>query len=264
MKLFLRSDIAAAWQGADPFAAADALSGEILRVGPGRRTLRTTVGGQQFVAKLHHGVGWWEILKNLLLLRAPVLDAANEYRAAQRLSQAGVPSLTAAAFGIRGWNPAQRRSFILCDHIPHACSLEQTALQWRESPPLKKSRWAVIARVACIARAMHAAGVNHRDFYLCHFLCTTRDELCLIDLHRAQTRAPGRVPLRWRVKDLGSLYFSALDARLTERDLLRFVRHYNGGRLPRDEAQWRFWRAVGARARRLYAKGRRLGIVADG
>ena len=50
---------------------------------------------------------------------------------------------------------------------------------------------------------------------------------------------------------------------LSRRDRLRFVRRYEGGRLPRDAQQWRFWHAVEARAQRLYVKGRRLGIVDD-
>lgn len=260
MKVAVRDPaLATAWLGLDPFDAAFAITGEVLRVAPGRETLVATVGGRRFVAKRHRGVGWREILKNLVMLNAPVLDAGHEYRAALRLAAAGVPGLNVAAFGVRGWNPARRQSFILCDEIVHEASLEERALQWRATPAPCPERWSTIASVAAIARAMHQAGVNHRDFYLCHLLCTSGGELRLIDLHRAQIRA--RVPRRWLVKDLGSLYFSAMDAGLTARDLLRFVRTYHGGRLPRGAAQWRLWRAVAARARRLYEKGRRLGLV---
>ena len=76
---------------------------------------------------------------------------------------------------------------------------------------------------------MHRGGVNHRDFYLCHFLLhlpldTPTPRLSLIDLHRAQVRK--QVPQRWRDKDLAALYFSALDIGLTRRDRLRFLRTY--------------------------------------
>jgi heptose I phosphotransferase len=92
---------------------------------------------------------------------------------------------------------------------------------------------------------MHRGGVNHRDFYICHFLLQldpppTADalKLSIIDLHRAQVRE--RTPLRWRDKDLASLHFSALDIGLTRRDRLRFLRTYFGQPLReilRDDAK---------------------------
>ena len=259
--LFLRADIAALWQDIDALSAAFALEGDVLRIGPGRETLRVTIDNKRYIVKRHRGVGWREILKNLFLLRAPVLGARNEFIAALRLEAAGVPSLNVAAYAARGINPATQQSFILCDDIAHRESLEKTALRWRVTRPSCSARWAMIARVAHIAGAMHAAGVNHRDFYLCHLLCADHNELRLIDLHRAQTRL--RTPRRWRVKDLGALYFSALDVPLTARDRLRFVRDYHAGHLPRTAAQWQLWRDVEARAQQLYAKGLRSGLVGN-
>ncbi|MDQ5942045.1 MAG: lipopolysaccharide core heptose(I) kinase, partial [Pseudomonadota bacterium] len=63
--------------------------------------------------------------------------------------------------------------------------------------------------------------------FLLHLdLAPTADtfKLSLIDLHRAQIWAA--TPRRWRDKDLASLYFSALDIGLTQRDFLRFLRIY--------------------------------------
>ena len=274
--LYLRAELAEAWRGMDPFAAAfdlpdktldktlDRTPGDAhavtLRTVANRRTLRVQIAGRTYIAKLHECLGWGEIFKNWLSLRAPIIDARNEFRAAQRLKAANVRSIAVAGFGARGINPARRHSFSLCDDIAHHCTLEDMARAWRSTPPPTARRWRTIAAVAQIARDMHAAGVNHRDFYLCHFLCAEDDALWLIDLHRAQVRE--RVPYRWRVKDLGSLLFSAHDAALSKRDLLRFVRTYHGGRLPRGEQDWRLWRDAAQRAHRLYAKGLRLGIVA--
>jgi heptose I phosphotransferase len=104
---------------------------------------------------------------------------------------------------------------------------------------------------------MHEAGINHRDFYICHFhldpLSLGEAELrCyLIDLHRAQIRS--RTPRRWRVKDLAGLYFSAMDCGLTARDLLRFIHHYNpGGVRAALDSDGRLWRQVERRAQALY------------
>ncbi len=76
---------------------------------------------------------------------------------------------------------------------------------------------------------MHGGGVNHRDFYICHFLLhlpvdARAPRLSLIDLHRAQVRRS--TPRRWRDKDLAALYFSALEIGLTQRDRLRFLKTY--------------------------------------
>ena len=257
--MYLRADIAAAWHGQDPLVAAFALAGDVLREMPGRRTLRVLIAGRTYIAKLHSGVGYREIGKNLLVGRAAVLGAQNEYAALLRLQAAGVPSMQVAAFGSAAGAAAHRRSFILLDYIEHQQTLEDVARTWQTQPPTAAARRQLVLAVARIARAMHGAGVNHRDFYLCHFLCAADHELRLIDLHRAGCRA--RVGPRWRLKDLSALYFSAMDAGLSERDRLRFIRCYRGGRLPRGGAAWAVWRKVEAKAAWLYRKGQRLGIV---
>lgn len=257
--MFLRADIAAAWAGHDALARACMLQGEVLRSMPGRRTLRVRIGEQSYVLKLHLGVGWREILKNLLAFRLPVLGARNEFDALARLNSQGVPTMSVAAFAQASGNPARRRSFVLLDDIPHDATLEDVAHRWRTVRAPLHERRALITEVATIARAMHAAGVNHRDFYLCHFLCVRAGGLRLIDLHRAGVRAS--VPLRWREKDLAQLMFSALDARLTRHDRLHFVRAYHGGVMPRDARAWAMWQRIERQAQWLHRKGRRLGIV---
>jgi len=116
-----------------------------------------------------------------------------------------------------------------------------------------------------MAGTMHRAGVNHRDFYICHFLLhtdrpvTASDfRLSLIDLHRAQTRA--QTPRRWRDKDLAGLYFSALEIGLTRGDRLRFLRNYFQRPLReilRDEAGLLAW--LQRKAEKLLARKIRYG-----
>jgi heptose I phosphotransferase len=219
------------WAGKDPFVAVEALEGEVFRELEGRRTLRTEVAGRGYFVKIHHGIGWAEMLKNLLSLRLPVLGAENEWRAIQRLRELGVDSMRAVAYGQRGHNPARRRSFLVTEELAPTVSLEDYSLDWAARPPPVRLKRVLIIRVAEMARRMHAGGVNHRDFYICHFLLhldppptAERLRLSLIDLHRAQVRAS--TPRRWRDKDLAALYFSALDIGLTSRDLLRFLVAY--------------------------------------
>ncbi len=219
------------WAGRDPHDAAEALQGEVFRELEARRTLRTEVDGRGYFVKIHRGVGWGEIVKNLLTLRAPVLGAGNEYLALRRLAELGVATMTPVAFAERGINPATQHSFIITEELANTVSLEDHCRDWPSNPPLTAWKHALIRRVAEMAGRMHRGGVNHRDFYICHCLLhldpAPRPEdfsLSLIDLHRAQTRIA--TPRRWRDKDLAGLYFSALEIGLTRRDVLRFLRVY--------------------------------------
>ena len=119
--LYLRDDLAAAWRGDDPFERVARLEGEVFRDVSVRRTLRFEAAGRSYFAKVHLGVGWREILKNLLVLRLPVVDASNEYHACMLLPRFGVSTPAPAAYGIRGRSPATRRSFIVCDELTGPC-----------------------------------------------------------------------------------------------------------------------------------------------
>ncbi|MBL8412876.1 MAG: lipopolysaccharide core heptose(I) kinase RfaP, partial [Propionivibrio sp.] len=221
------------WSARDPFVAVETLKGEVFRELEARRTLRSEVGGRGYFVKIHRGVGWAEILKNLLSLRLPVLGAHNEWLALQRLTGLGVDTMHSVAFGQRGSNPATRHSFIVTEELAPTISLEDFCREWPSDPPPPAFKRALIERVADMAGRMHRGGVNHRDLYLCHFLLhldpapTAGDlRLSIIDLHRAQVRE--KLPSRWRDKDLSSLFFSALNIGLTRRDVLRFLRVYFG------------------------------------
>ncbi|WP_153109513.1 lipopolysaccharide core heptose(I) kinase RfaP [Propionivibrio limicola] len=248
------------WAGRDPFAAVEALQGEVFRELEARRTLRTEVGGRGYFVKIHRGVGWGEIFKNLCSLRLPVLGAGNEWQAIKRLEQLGVDTMCGVAFGQRGGNPATQHSFIVTEELAPTISLEDYCRDWPVTPPPVAMKRALLHRVAEMARRMHQGGVNHRDFYICHFLlhldpAPTPDnlKLSLIDLHRAQIRA--QTPRRWRDKDLAGLYFSALDIGLTKRDVLRFLRLYFDRPLRtilRDEAS--LLRQLERKAARLHAR----------
>lgn len=227
--IYLEEPLRSLWTGQDPFAAAEALQGEVLRALEGRRTLRTEIAGRGYYVKIHRGIGWREIVKNLLSGRLPVLGAGNEWRALERLTALGVDTMHAVAFGERGSNPARRHSFIVTEELAPTVSLEDFCRDWPQQPPSPALKHALIRRVAEMTRRMHGGGVNHRDFYICHFLLhlpvdASAPRLSLIDLHRAQVR--DKTPRRWRDKDLASLYFSALDIGLTKRDFLRFLKTY--------------------------------------
>lgn len=236
------------------------IAGEVFRSREGRQTVRFVRGDRGFFVKRHRGVGWREIVKNLSSLRWPVLSARGEWRAIQALSAAGVGTAPLVGGGLRGCNPARLQSFVVTEAIADAVSLEDLTRTWRRQPPEPSDKRRLIRAAAGLARRMHAAGVNHRDFYLCHLLPRgDGDRLCVIDLHRARLRR--RIPRRWSIKDLGALYFSSLDIGLGRRDLYRFMTAYSGRPL-RDvlTSDARFWAQVEARAHTLDRRVARRGI----
>jgi heptose I phosphotransferase len=266
---YLRSELAAESkavpQDADALLAwANAIADraapeDVYRNKEGRKTLRFHQGGRSYFLKLHSGIGWGEIFKNLLQGRLPVLGAVNEYRAVNALTNIGVDTMSVAAYASRGYNPAAIESLIVTDDLVDTVSLEDYCAHWADRPPPFSTRLKLLLKLADSSKRMHEAGINHRDFYICHFhlnessLTEASPRCHLIDLHRAQMRR--RTPRRWLVKDLAGLYFSAMDCGLSRRDLLRFISRYSLGGLRQalgnDAA---LWRDVERRALNLYRR----------
>lgn len=240
----------------DPFQMLEAIQGEVFRAVDGRKTFRFDLNGSRYFAKLHFGVGWREIAKNLFHLRWPIVDAENEWRAVQRLKSLGVSTLHPVAYGVVGLNPATRRSYLVTQDLADTISLEDLGKQWLTQPPSPAIKRALIKRVAGIARTLHSHGMCHRDLYLCHFLLHQNQpdlRVSLIDLHRAFSSL--RLRRRWIIKDIGSLYYSCLHLNLTQRDLLRFMRTYEPRGLRYAVSRNAdFWQAVSTKANSLYKR----------
>ena len=148
MQLILAEPFQSLWQGRDAFAEVERLEGQVYRELEGRRTLRTEVAGRGYFVKIHRGIGWGEIVKNLLTAKTPVLGAGQEWTAIQRLTAAGVPTMTAVAFGERGLNPASQHSFIVTEELAPTVSLEDFSRDWLAAPPAPRLKRALIPRVA--------------------------------------------------------------------------------------------------------------------
>lgn len=255
--LHLSPELTKTLEGRDVFDQVMSMQGQVFRDVPGRKTIRVELGGQSYFIKQHFGVGWKEIFKNLFALRLPILGADTEWRAIHRLGELGIATTPAVACASQGWNPAHRRSFVITRDLGNIISLEDLCRDWATLPPNPRFKRRLIEAVAELARKLHDNGLNHRDFYICHFcLDETRlaeDEilLYLLDLHRVGIREV--IHSTARMKDIAALYFSAMDAGLNKRDYLRFVRHYRGSlRTLKEDAS--FWHKVERRARKLYHK----------
>lgn len=229
-------------QNVDDFFAID---GETVKhVVASRRIFRFERGGRHFYMKVHYGVGWGEIFKNLLQLKKPIIGAENEWRAIRAFSEpdVGIATTPLVAWGKQGWNPAKQRSFIITDALDNTVDLEHWLPElekWPNRPERLRLKRAIIRRLGDIARRLHSSGMNHRDFYLCHFrLDVTKTaplpdvedfQLYLMDLHRVEQRLT--LPERWAVKDIAGLLYSALfDSRgivLNRSDIIRFIDAYS-------------------------------------
>ncbi|MEX0963159.1 MAG: lipopolysaccharide core heptose(I) kinase RfaP [Pseudohongiellaceae bacterium] len=258
----LNEDFAQRLPQGDPFRSLRSMQGKVYREVRGRKTLQFTLDGQSYFVKYHLGVGWTEILKNLVQFRLPILGAENEWKAIEKLESLGLTTMTLVAYGSRGWNPARRQSFIVTKDLADTTSLEDYCKNWQRSSPGFKLKQKLLNRIAGFSRTLHTGGVCHRDYYLCHFLLPNNAfennsdaafELYIIDLHRALIKNP--LATRWRVKDISGLLYSAMDIGLTQRDCFRFIKLYDDmslrDALTKNKA---FWTSVQKRARSMYKK----------
>jgi len=236
------------------------LQGKVYRQHKNRTTLRFVSDGKGYFVKIHRRIGWGEIVKNIFSLKWPVVSARNELNAINKCEQLGIATMKIAGFGERGVHPVRLESFLITEELENTISLEEFCSDWKNNPPDFRLKTALIRKVAGYAGILHRNGVNHRDFYICHFLLDLKSNpysstfnLYLIDLHRVQIRK--HTPRRWIIKDLSGLFFSSMDIGLTKRDLFRFMKAYSGKPLRSIfKEDLYFWRQVLDRAVKLYKK----------
>jgi UDP-glucose:(heptosyl)LPS alpha-1,3-glucosyltransferase len=228
------------------------LRGTFFRNLPKRKTMQISHQGQSYFVKLHLGVGWAEIIKNLCSLKWPVIGASTEARAIRKLSALGIATTPLVKFDQRGCNPATQQSYLITRDLGEVTSLDE----WFAHQQTKAKRQAIIKEMARISATMHQRALYHQDLYLCHFCLAagsspSKPKLHLIDLHRC--RMLSKPNLRAAVKDLAALYFSAMDLQFTEQDWTMFRQHYAA-----LEAHFGledgFWHQVKLRAEKLYQK----------
>lgn len=228
------------------------MQGRVFRSVKGRKTLQVELGGNRYFIKQHFGVGWAEILKNLIVFRKPIIGAKTEKEAIQALDQIGIATTPLVGFGEQGVNPANKRSFLITRDLGNIVSLEDFCRDWKAHPPSNQLRQEIVIAVATLARKLHQAGLIHRDFYLCH-LCLDGDllqkgeiKIYLIDLHRMlMNQSAGG---KGTMKDIAALYFSAMDIGFSSEDIELFKQNYC------QDLPVKFWSDVQRRADKLYAK----------
>lgn len=228
------------------FAEFMQLSGEIYRLVKTRSTQKVQIDQKNYFIKKYYPLKIKEILKNLLSFKWPFHNALNEYNAIQALYFLEIKSLEVLAYGVQKKILRQSTSFIITKAIEPSTSLDEVAQKCCHDKFYYKIKRIFISCIAATTRKLHLNGLNHQDYYLCHYLLQTdhddldemlsnlQDIKChedklsnntyLIDLHRMRMRA--QVPNSAIMKDLSALLFSVRNFNITKRDYLRFIKIY--------------------------------------
>lgn len=210
----------------------------VVRIKPGN------LSGPGFFLKRHFKTAVKDFLEPLLRLRKPLSAGRKEWEASQCFRKLGIPSFTPVAWGERSFLFFPRSSFFISLEVAGAERLEDYLVKMF-TPPLDRERLhlkrELIQRVADLARTMHNAGLNHRDFYLGHILIREENQgppsLYVIDLQRVESHQ--KVGKRLRIKDLAALNFTASAQAVFSSDRLRFYKHYCGrANLTKEDKAW--------------------------
>ncbi|WP_372370828.1 lipopolysaccharide core heptose(I) kinase RfaP [Candidatus Uabimicrobium sp. HlEnr_7] len=236
------------------------LCGKTYRQVKNRHTFSIDRNNKTYFIKIHTGVGWKEIFKNLLRAKIPIIGAKNEWQAIELCKKLDINTMEIAGYGKKGINPAKQKSFLITDALQSMETLEDFTphflAQATRDDPLKQQ---IIKSMAVITRKLHRVNMTHHDLYICHFLIdhkklqSNQVSLYLIDLHRAQYHS--LLKRRYIIKDLAAIYFSSMDLPLAEEDLHLFMETYR-----EKSISWilkndlLFWKEVQQRAIKLYRK----------
>jgi heptose I phosphotransferase len=240
-------------------------SGCLLRTLPDRENWRLEIGQgdarQVMYLKRHRERSWLAWLRNRLgLVGLPSAGSIEAHNIA-RLARHGLASMPLVAYGQRACRGGVTESLVLTAELTGFTQLDHFLRRRFSASAEALGRDPSLVRltdaVADVAHRFHAANLNHRDFYCCHFFIREpspeRFDVNLIDLQRVQRRR--RFQRRWIVKDLAQLAYSAPRERISATRRLAFMRRYLGVRRLRP-ADKRLIRRVVAKWR---AMERRLG-----
>ncbi len=246
------------------------LSGEVYRQVKSRKTIKVYLDKNYFI-KTHQPLSLKEVIKNLLSFKWPVSNALDEQRAISAVQKLKINTLELAGFG-----EFNNYSFLITEAIEPNLSLDKLLESKLNTPDYFKLKRILIKFIAETTRLLHDNGLNHRDYYACHYLLKLSQEqdtenpdlavnfvehLYLIDLHRMQIRC--KTPTRYIIKDLSGLLFSIRNYNFTKTDYLRFVKYYsrdNGNNSNNSiSIDYRnyisFWKKVATKAKKLREKG---------
>ena len=182
-----------------------------------------------------------------------------------RMQKASLATLVAAAVGESGVNEG---SFILVEELSGYQPLHEFMASFLAEPDqteILRGKRELVRALAKYIKRLHAAGLDHRDLYLCHFFLRPEEpsqSLRLIDLQRVR-RSWGLQQRHGFIKDIAAMNYSADHSGITRTDRLRFVLEYFETRRL-NLRQRLFLRAVVRKTQRISRHDRKMQINKGG
>ncbi len=203
-------------------------NGEVIKHAvPERKTVRLSLNSANGVFKAylkrHYPMPLSGTVLQLLKLTLPK-TAFDEFRNITEFHRAGIPTMLPVAAGITGCGFLKTESFLISKALEGCTRLDNYLSEHSQLSADVKIK--IIKAAALMVKKMHACGFNHRDLYLCHLLIDASAEVFIVDLHRVDIRK--QVPVRWKVKDIAALNYSAPQGIVSRTDRLRFLKIYLG------------------------------------
>ncbi|MBN2445269.1 MAG: hypothetical protein JXO22_00970 [Phycisphaerae bacterium] len=187
-----------------------------------------------------------------------------EYEQSVRLSEAyfPVPAAVGVVEQMCGW--LERRSAVLLAAVPGDAFDRVWQRYVADNAPVTHGipRHDIAARIGRFVSAFHQTGLCHRDLYLCHIFAEMDPSgecppsFWLIDL--ARTLRPRLRRMRWILKDLSQLDYSACRIGATRTDRMRCLLAYLGLQHGSPRARW-YARRVARRSQRIHRREIRKG-----
>src|SRR4051812_48747885 len=149
--------------------------------------------------------------------RFPKTPADEEAQGIRALEVEGIPTVPLVGWG----RLIDGRSFLITQDLSDYRDAEKLVQGGMPFEPL-------LEPTADLAARLHAAGLHHRDLYLCHFFARENapSDLRLIDAARVK-RLPGWLTrTRWIVKDLAQFWYSTTKLPITDDQRTRWLRRY--------------------------------------
>jgi len=160
----------------------------------------------------------------------------------------GIPTVVPIAAGERKTGCGRYESFLLTESFEPYISFEEIIYKYPETlqgTEGARRKAMLIKAIARLARQMHDAGFNHRDFNATHVLVGPEDEngnspLALFDFQRMDRKKWLR--LKWFIKIMAELSYTMPDPLFNDQDRLLLFQTYKGfsrmGMLERLQLKW--------------------------
>ncbi len=191
-----------------------------------------------------------EKLKNWSCGKRAYFDAFHEWKAILAFHKYELPTMVPIAVAKHGHNSCLL-TLGITDYIraselfPSLCSPRHSDL-----------RETIVEKIAKLAGTMHRMGFAHQDLYLVHLFIRKNENYTpyIIDLQRVIMQR--RLAMRWRVKDLAQLLFSAAPV-ITRQDINIFCKAYMKAAGISRQLGCRLARSVSRKAGRMAARHNR-------